>query len=519
MKLKRAIAAMTAAVCMSLCLCTGASAADIEDERFHGKSWDQIMTEFLDEHQVNREQITAGYYNTVTEEEYYINPDQLMYGASIAKLPTNMLYAERIYNGEMDFSTSIGGNSYASIQQCTLVNSDNPLMEVMVRDLGGGSYAEFRKQILLYIGETEETVDDKFLARNFFTPKQIMYTLKLLYSEPERYPGVIDKLKLASPRDYFRGNQPPYEIAHKYGWYTTDGVTYLNDSAIVYTDDPILLVMFTGNLPNARAVLADYCSLMCDYSQYQRSLRYAGEAVEGDYHYQESIAFVTKDDPAYKQNAISELQIICFGAGIALLLFGLTQVKENKRIFAVALVISLALFAYGFIAPLSQIQKSIQNGEAEQVVADFAKSFSQPDRGQAYLYNGKTHNGDSDIQNAFGDSLHIQVGESRLSGKNAAVTVTGTRLSMEKISDAVAENTLTLLNTVLSHKDCPALFDENGEYLPDAANAARDLALEQAMNAPSGVTEEISVTLRLTYTTEGWKIIADDALFQLCNFE
>lgn len=519
MKLKRAIAAMTAAVCMCLCLSTGASAADIEDKRFQGKSWDQIMTTFLEEHKVNREQITVGFYNTVTEEEHYINPDQLMYGASVAKLPTNMLYAERIYKGEMDFSTSIGGNSYASIQKCTLVNSDNPLMEVMVRDLGGGSYAEFRKKILPYIGETEETVDSKFLARNFFTPKQIMYTLKLLHSDPERYPGVIDKLKQASPEDYFRGNQPPYEIAHKYGWYTTDGVTYLNDSAIVYTDDPILLVMFTANLPNARAVLADYCSLMCDYAQYERSLRYAGEAVEGDYRFNDPIAFVTKDSPAYKQDAMNELQIICLGVGIAVLVFGLTQIKHNKRIFVGALVISLVLFAYGLLSPLRQIQASIKNGEPEQVVTSFAKAYSKPNRGQQYLYNGETHTGTSLAENTLGNSLHIKVGKSRLSGKNAAVSVTGTRLSMEKISDAVATNTLDQLNTVLSDKNCPDLFDENGEYLPDAVNAAKDLALKQAMKASSGVTEEISVTLHLIYTTDGWKIIVDNALLQLCNYQ
>ena len=138
MKLQKLILSVAAVICTSLCLCSAARAVDLNDERFSGKTWDEVMTDFLAEHETDASQVTAGYYNTVTGEEYYLNPDQLMYGASVAKLPTNMLYAERVYNGEMTMETLIRGNRYELLQRLSLVNSDNPAMETMVKDLGGG---------------------------------------------------------------------------------------------------------------------------------------------------------------------------------------------------------------------------------------------------------------------------------------------------------------------------------------------------------------------------------------------
>ena len=280
MKLKKILLSAVVLLCMTVCLCTSAFAADWDDPRFKDKTWDEIMEQFFADHNVAPDQVTAGYYNTVTGEEHYHNKDTLMYGASMAKLPTNMLYAERISKGEMEFSTKIGGTHYQNLQYLSLVNSDNPAMDTMVRDLGGGSYAAFRKTILPYIGVAEEDATSDFLARNFFTPEQILHCLKLLYGNEEKYPGVEYCMTLASPYDYFKQNQPPYVVAHKYGWYTDNGITYLNDSAIVYTTEPILIVMFTANVKNNREVLADYCSLMCDYAQYSRLHRYVEEANE-----------------------------------------------------------------------------------------------------------------------------------------------------------------------------------------------------------------------------------------------
>ena len=111
------------------------------------------MNDFLTMRLIDPAQVTAGYYNTVTGEEHYHNPDTLMYGASTAKLPTNMVFAERVSKGEMTMDTLIRGNRYGLLQELSLINSDNPAQDTLSGELGGGNYIEFRKHLLPYIGE------------------------------------------------------------------------------------------------------------------------------------------------------------------------------------------------------------------------------------------------------------------------------------------------------------------------------------------------------------------------------
>ena len=520
MKLKRIAAALLAALCLTALLPMSASAADLNDPRFDDKTWEEIMAQFLLDHDVAPEQVTAGYYNTVTGEEHYHNPDQLMYGASVAKLPTNMLYAERIYNGEMTFDDKIRGNSYRIIQRLSIVNSDNPSMELMVNDLGGGNYREFRKQILPYIGETEETVEDSFLNRNFFTPKQIMYTLKLLYEHPDHYPGVLDCMKLASPHDYFRASPVPYEIAHKYGWYTDHGVTYLNDSAIVYTDDPILLVLFTGNVHNNREVLADYCTLMSEYAQYSHEKRvtesYLDTALAEDYHYAQPITFLRETETGYVKDVVDEVQVVCFGVALAAIIFGLTQAKDNRKSFMLSVLLAVALVVVGAMSPTWNVRQSVKAGEPLQVANDFAATYARDGRWANSLYNGEEIPAETEFQKTFASSLQLEAHSCKLRGKHAVVQVSGTRLSMSAYSQALHETTLELLPQIVASPDCPPLFDDEGKYLPDAAQLAmreaHKLVLEQYP------TEAVSGTLEMVYTTEGWKIVVTGPLMTMVNY-
>lgn len=520
MKLKRIAAALLAALCVVTVLPLTAGAADASDPRFKDKSWEEIMDRFILDHDITPEQITAGYYNTVTGEEHYHNPDQLMYGASMAKLPTNMLYAERVYNGEMSFDDTIKGNPYRLIQRLSIVNSDNPAMELMVNDLGGGSYREFRKKILPYIGETEETVADSFLNRNFFTPTQILYTLKLLYETPDHYPGVLDCMKQASPHDYFRASPVTYEIAHKYGWYTTDGVTYLNDSAIVYTEDPILLVLFTGNVHNNREVLADYCTLMCEYTEYTHAQRvseaYLETALAGDYHHAEPMTFLQEAKTGYVKDVVDELQVICFGVALAAIVFGLTAAKDSRKSFQLSVLLAVILVIIGAMSPTWHVHKSIKAGEPLHVANDFAATYERDGSWSNCLYNGVEIPAETEFQQLFASSLHLEAQSCKPRGKNAVVRVSGTRLSMEAYSEALHETTLELIPQVLASPDCPPLFDEEGNYLPQAAQMAQEQAHKLVLEQYP--TETVSGTLEMVYTTEGWKITAGSDLMAMVNY-
>ena len=254
-------------------LTISASAADTDSR----DDWDSIVSNFLSENKCLNESVALAYYNTVTGEEHYYRGDEYMETGSTYKVPLNMVYAERIYNGEMDFDTVIGVHKYQYLQRQTIVNSNNEYATLLWQNIGTsndyGNYRAFRTAIAPYMGVDPDNVDPKYYKNRFFTAEQVLHCLKTLYFDPERFPGVIDCMLLAEQDDYFCLHPQDYPIAHKYGYIFENGCLYICDSGICYTDDPIIIVMFTANVRHPNALLADYCTLMCDYTEKARQLR------------------------------------------------------------------------------------------------------------------------------------------------------------------------------------------------------------------------------------------------------
>lgn len=532
--MKRLLTALTL-LCMTMILTTGVFAVDLNDARFANKTWDEVVADFLAERGIDPGQVTAGYYNTVTGEEYYHNPDTLMYGASVAKLPTNMLFAERVSKGEMTMDTMLQGNRYGLLQELSLVNSDNPAMEIMVKELGGNVYAEFRKQILPYIGETEETVDEAFLARNFFTPKQILYTLQLLYGNEDKYPGVEACMQKASPHDYFRGNNPPYTIAHKYGWYTDNGIRYLNDSAIIYTDDPILLVMFTANVEDARTqkdgrfVLADFCSLMCDYAQYHRVLRYSNEAYERtDMSIPTQLEYLGIDTPSAVSTDYGIWQLVLLGIGGVVLIVGLVLLTKKKTASVISLMLAVLLTVMG-VGPTLLAHLSVQQGYAHETVERFSKAFHTGTRGIELLTgcdSAMAHSTGEDLPSLMidkiSDSFTLTAGTAAREGNTLAVSVTATKVDVPAVAEALQTEWETLFDTALAAADPAELYDEAQTFVPTLADTAKEQAITNVLNNWDNFlyTENavIHLTLGLDGITPAWKIACDEHLLNLVNY-
>lgn len=89
----------------------------------------------------------------------------------------------------------------------------------------------------------------------------MIYCLRMLAGEPERFPGLIEAMQKAEPDEYFRRSEDRFDIAHKYGFLNTEYHLYMDDCAIAYTDDPIVFVMFTDNIERAYEVMAEYSTL------------------------------------------------------------------------------------------------------------------------------------------------------------------------------------------------------------------------------------------------------------------
>lgn len=253
---------------------------DAGGEESLASSWDQVIEDFLTEYEAEEGQITIGYYNTVTGEEHYYDPDRYMITGSMFKVPLSMAIADRAAAGEIDLEKdTAGGYRYNTLIQGAIVDSNNEYARILWTDLGG--YQPYRRLIAPIMGEDPDTVDEKFYENNFFTARQMISCLKKLYDDPERYQFIIDLMKQAEPNKYFRSHEDRYEVAHKYGWLADDskGLLYLNDCGIIYTGEPYLLVCFTAaNGEKPYALVGNLCPLMSDYTQEQYKQRKEAEA-------------------------------------------------------------------------------------------------------------------------------------------------------------------------------------------------------------------------------------------------
>ena len=259
---KRAVclAAAVALLSQSVFALSGEAGNDAAADR----EWDEIIEEFLTEYDIPEKSIVLGYKNTVTGEEHYYNGDTYFAAASLFKVPLNMVYTDRISRGEMTMDDEIGGVPYRYSLESSIVESSNTAAYLLWDNLG--NFREYRRTIAPYMGVDPEKADPEFLQDNYFTARQVIYCLNLLQTEQERFSGVLDAMLRAKPDEYFKAHEQSAAVAHKYGYLWMDR-RYINDCAVVYTDDPIVIVMSTASLPEAEERLADYCTLMIDYAQ------------------------------------------------------------------------------------------------------------------------------------------------------------------------------------------------------------------------------------------------------------
>ena len=272
--------------------------AELDDERFAGRTWQEIVDEFLAGHRAAPESVACGWCNTVTGEEQYHNGDQYMVSGSMYKVPMNMIFTEKVHKGEIGWDTFVGGYRYEYCLHATIVDSNNEVAKGMWDYLGG--YQPYRHILAPYMGEDPDTVDEKFYENNFSTPRQMIYALKLLQTESERFPRVIDEMLKAEPNKYFKVRDHEYDIAHKYGYYTEGAHLYLNDCAIIYTEEPMAVVIFTDTVVEPYKLLADYCDLMIDYTEYSTAARREAERIAAE---EAAIAALNSPSPAPEETA------------------------------------------------------------------------------------------------------------------------------------------------------------------------------------------------------------------------
>ena len=536
-----------------------AAEADLDDERFAGKTWQEIVDAFLEEHGANPSKVACGWCNTVTGEEQYHNGDQYMVSGSMYKVPMNMIFAEKVYNGEISWDTFVGGYRYEYALHATIVDSNNDVARGMWEYLGG--YQPYRHILAPYMGEDPDTVDEKFYENNFSTPRQMIYSLKLLATESERFPRVIDEMLKAEPNKYFKVRDHEYDIAHKYGYYTEGAHLYLNDCAIIYTEEPMCVVIFTDTVVEPYKLLADYCDLMIDYTEYSTAARREAERIAAE---EAAIAALNSPapeetaDPAPSGEPVSVvpsavplpgtepeeersgasvfgtivLLLLIAAAAIYLSFAALRRAQKGKLqlVWALCAILLAVLALLVCLLPehgssQGSEEKAVEiKGDPQGCVSEFFDSILACDYPAAYeklygistlgLENISPAEDASAIWHAMEENRDYRLyGDCVATSGGAVQQLVFTTLDLKALGEAVKTATEAKVERLAVELAPNEIYNDDGGYLDSFTERAYAEALAETLAHAADYRSAVGLNIRLIRNGDDWLIEPDSALY------
>lgn len=576
MKNIRKLFAAALIMCLLTVLMPCASAEGSSAYDFEGRSWNEVIDDFVSKHSVPDDAVlTLGYYNTVTGEEYYLNGDEYTDAASTYKVPLNMLYAEQLAEGKMSLETEIGGYKYSELLRRTLVESNNELAQLLWDNYGG--YNVYRRAIAKYASSEPEKIGQEFFVNNYITARQALTVLRTLYENQENFPYIIDTMLTAEPDNYFAAGKPDFKMAHKYGLLKiADTVEqtviaepeteeednsepaeeaalaeevkpieeiehyYINDTAIVYTDEPIIIVFFSDKVPNALDMMAEYCTLMCDYTQYHSNAR-AEQAMlasandEKDLHKQMSvIASKIEKTATEAELQLPELTLSTFVLGVLAIAVGVVVliivIGNHRKVgvfwgFIASVLISVTLLVCLLGTSVGVLITGAIEEDPIDTVTEFFDAIALGNYTAAYEHlNGYSSLGLENspegeaaklLSNALERSYSYSLsGAAVIDGITARQDVSFNYLDIAAIDEQVQILTPKKLNELVAENPRSKIYDENNEYLPEITQKAYINALKEVLSNAESFSTGTTLTISLDYINKTWLITPDQALFK-----
>ncbi len=540
MKAYKKIMALLAALILCLSLSTAAFAADAEPAAqvqpspapelgisFEGKSWDDVMDELLIKYSSTRGNICAAYINLATGEENYINPDSYMPAASMYKLPLNMYFADTKLGGIDTWAANYPEQNFTELRDKTLIESDNTRALAMCDLLGG--YNEFRIKTAEYMGLSADNLDSSLFVNNEFTARQFAQCLKLLYTEAERFPAILETMQKASPGQYFQFYDNGVDIAHKHGYLGQEGDMYIHDCGIVFGTEPIALVMMSHNVPNAEEFVGAYCTLMHNYAEYVRTAPTATDAPDAG-------PVIIKDNAAL--SADSEKAAFPFVAVAALILFFIVamallirlSVKYNIRFFwlLICLLISVGTIGLSIVGVHMGTVYAKPSGDPAQSADEFFSAIVEGNYPAAYellrdysdlgLGNAPETEAAKLAYEALHQSFSYELkGQCSIDKLDAAQPFSFTYLDLSRLESAVVEETPKQLRRIVAARPMNQIYDENRNFLPEVTEEAYLNALSAVLENAENYYSTVEGNLLLSYSDGRWQVLASPVLLRALN--
>ena len=529
--------AIAAAAVLTLCLSLGLSALadDGDDALYAGRTWEQVVDQVLEECDVSRDQITAGYCNLVTGEEHYINGDEYKTAASMYKLPLNMYFTDLIQSGQLDWDSYYPNVAYEYVRDASLINSDNDWSIFLWDSSIMGGFYKFRELTAPYMGVDLNDVPANYYIDNIYTARQFITCLKLLYDEQERFPGIIETMQQAEQERFFMLHEPRFKIAHKYGYVSENGHSFMNDCGLAFTSQPIALVMFTDNVENAEELLTAYCTAVCEYTNYTVANPPATPTPEP------TPTVAVSADPA-PTAAAQESAPVRTATPLAAFLFialfiaagvlGALKLKKKYNADLKLTLITVLLCAAGMLLavagcfggtviakPTGDPQEAVTVFFDSLIAGDYTAAY---DRVRDYTSLGLENEPSTESGKMVYAALHASysyelTGSAKTDKLDASQNVSFTYLSLPALEAAVADETQTQLKHLVQQLPSSEVYDQNNNYLPEITERAYLQALEKILESAADYYTTEEIPLALNYTDGRWQLIMNNSLLKALN--
>ncbi|MBR4077172.1 MAG: hypothetical protein IKK17_01050, partial [Oscillospiraceae bacterium] len=457
-----------------------------------------------------------------------------------------------ISKGEMTFDDKVKGVVYSKLIEGSIVESNNEFSDYLRSGLGG--YPDYRRFFCPYMGEDADTVDEKFYENNFFTARQIITCLNTLYQGGEdRFPSVIGYMKEAEPNNYFNAFDQDYVIAHKYGYLETGNTLQINDSGIVYTDDPIAIVMFTNGIKRPYTCLSNYATLMAEYTQYHTAIRIEKEeqmAAEEAARLAEENAIAMMDQLTAERGenagklSISQILsdaemrgslvmcVVILGITVlALLVVMVAAIRKKIRFlpgvvtvvcFGAAMLVCVLGPKLGTVitAPAGDPQKTVTAFFDAVMAGDYEEAYKHLD----YYSSLGLENEPADeaskliydqLRGTYSYRLH---GDCLEEGLTAKQQVLMEHLDVVRLQSKLGDKTHDVLEEIVRTAPASTVYNADDTFKPEVTQKAYTQAVGELLEKPEYYRTTSGMELTLVYTNDGWKIQADEALLRaLCG--
>lgn len=511
------------------------------------QSWDDVVKMLFEKYSVDPERVAITYYNTVTGEEHSLNADEYFISASLFKVPLNMILSDTQSPDGISLDENIWGEPYRYYQWRTIAHSDNAAAVTLEERVGG--YVAFRDKQVQYLGGNPADDLGEYASHinNWYTAHQMENALKILYAEPERFPGVMENMLIAHPYEYFRMWERRVPIAHKYGFVEETGDwssdLYINDCGVLYADQPVIVVLMTKSVDKAYDVIGEFATLMIDYTNY-RAAEY--QAVEESARDNAKATFEEKDISGYapaveltaKQQSpeqVKEKNMSVFACLVILLILSLMVFacvfifRRNKAgrirarwavpaiiIAGLAMILCVVALNVGTIA-------AKPTGSPQDAVIGFFDNLTGGNYTEAYSYLsdysdlGLQNEPDTEegrlIYDALKKSWSYSITEPCEQNKlSATQKLTFRYLDLKAVEQDAAGRVDGILNEVVQSRSSSEIYDADNKYKPEITDEVYLRALQQTLANAASYYKAADITVNLSYDGGRWLMATNPEL-------